>query len=471
MSEQPDQPEIDGDAAIDALWRAGILGWKLWPQQLPIYERVRSLPREVDEAVLLCARQFGKSHLGVLLAVEDCLRYHDRCILVMGPTLKQTREIVTPRLRRIAADAPPGLVRPSKSEGKWYIGSCELVMGGFDIHSGSQRGKTVQTVYIEEIVDSDPDAYTDSLRSDIGPALAHSDAGKIIYLTTLPKLPDHPFITATMTQAELNNALYVYTIHDNKALTREQYDACVRRAGGEDTVDWKREFLCQVIRGDIVVVPSFDDKLDVREVPTPHKINWEVYVDWGGVRDLTVALLTGYDYFNAADIVIDEKWWPANTPTDVIVDGLREWEKDYEIRRWYADAPGQLLVDLNAKHALPAVLPQKDDWEAAINQLNVRYGARKRWVHPRCRMLITSLRSGTFNKQRTDFARTNALGHCDAIAADMYANRSLDRSNPYPVGQMPSDWQMPVKREKTPDMASALVPKSFGVRGIRRFGS
>lgn len=472
MSQQSQPEEIDGDEAIAALWEAGVLGWKLWPQQLPIYERVRSLPREVDEAVLLCARQFGKSHLGVLLAVEDCLRYNDRCILIMGPTLKQTREIVTPRLRRIAADAPEGLIRPSKSEGKWHIGTCELVMGGFDIHSGSQRGKTVQNVYIEEIVDSDPDAYTESLRSDIGPALAHSDAGKMIFLTTLPKLPDHPFIVETMARAELAEALYVYTIHDNKALTPEQYAACVRRAGGETTNDWKREFLCQVIRdGSLVVVPSFDKSKDVRALADPLRINWEVYVDWGGMRDLTVALLMGHDYFNAQDILRAEKWWPTNTPTDEIVKGLREWEADYEITRWYADAPGQLLVDLQAKHKLPALLPQKDDWEAAINQLNVRFSQRKMSVDPSCRLTITTLQSGIFNKQRTDFARNSAMGHCDAIAAAMYGNRSLNRANPYPADYAPSDWQMPVKREKTPDMASALVPKAFGVKGMRRFGA
>jgi hypothetical protein len=32
---------------------------------------------------------------------------------------------------------------------------------------------------------------------------------------------------------------------------------------------------------------------------------------------------------------------------------------------------------------------------------------------------------------RTDFERTSALGHCDAIAAIMYGLRTQDKSNPY----------------------------------------
>jgi len=276
----------------DQLWFRGNLKYKLWDQQVSIYDAIYALPKEIDEAVVLCARQFGKSHLGVLIAIEQCLRWKDKCFLILGPTLKQTREIVTPRLRHIIADAPEGLIRPSKSEGKWYIGSSELVMGGFDLNTGSQRGKTLQGVFVEEIVDANPDQYLESLRSDVGPALTHSDGGKIIFLTTLPKIPDHPFITETMSRAQMNNAFYSFTIDDNKALSHSQYEACIRRAGGRHTDDFKREYLNEIIRDkSIVVVPDFDIDRHVADVQVPDTCNWEIYIDWGGVRDLTVPQL------------------------------------------------------------------------------------------------------------------------------------------------------------------------------------
>jgi len=453
-------------------WRRGCLAYKLWDQQIPIYDRMNSLPEQVDEAVVLCARQFGKSHLGVIRAVENCLKFDDRCFLIMGPTLKQTREIVTPRLRRIVADAPTGIVRPSKSEGKWHIGTSELVMGGFDINSSGQRGKTVQEVIIEEIVDAKPDDYLDSLRSDIGPALAHSDAGKIIYLTTLPKIPDHPFITDTMAGAEMNDALYIYTIDDNRALTKAQYEACVRRAGGRETDDFKREYLCQIIRDrSVVIIPDFSKERHVKAFTIPPIINWELYIDWGGVRDLTVAQIVGYDFLRGMDLVEAELWFPPNTPTVLIVERLRAafWDT-YAPKAVYADAPGQVMVDLAVSHNFPVRTPAKSDWESALNNLANRFTQNKVEIKPTCKLTIQTCQSGTLTKNRTDFERSASLGHCDALATLMYGVRCLDRSSPYSEGRLPENVF------KRPDLSVPplqklvdLEGKGFAQKGLRKF--
>lgn len=455
-------------ALVQYCWERGDLTYKLWPQQLPIYNQIRELADDVDEAVVLCARQFGKSFMGVGLAVEDCIRFDDKCILVIGPTLKQTREIVAPRLRRIAADAPKGVIRPSKSEGKWYIGTSELVIGGMDINSSSQRGKTVQNVYIEEIVESKPDDYLEALRSDIGPALTHSENGKIIYLTTLPKIPDHPFITDTMARAEMNGSLYIYTIDDNKALTSAQYDACVRRAGGKHTDDFKREYLCQIIRDrSVVIIPDFDKRLDVEEFTVPHVMNHEIYTDWGGVRDMTVSLLMGYDFLRGMDLVIDELAWHPNTPTDVIV---KEWASAWgkiPVKNHYIDAPGQLQVDLRDTHKISFQTPNKQDWESSVNHLANRFTARKIKIHPSCKLTKQTCQSGTFNKHRTDFERSHALGHMDAIAALMYGIRHLDRTSPYSPQSTQHDFMFIPQAPKTPDV---ITRKGFMPMSIRRFG-
>jgi hypothetical protein len=83
-------------------------------------------------------------------------------------------------------------------------------------------------------------------------------------------------------------------------------------------------------------------------------------------------------------------------------------------------------------------------------------------VDPKCKLLIATLKSGQFNKQRNDFARTEALGHCDAIATLMYAARCFDRSNPYPM-QTPSKNTMGIVREipLNQQMAKAIQPKNF----------
>jgi hypothetical protein len=461
---------MDLDWLKGELWRQGDLRYKLWVQQEPIYAAIRALPRHVNEAVALCARQFGKSHLGVTLAVEDCIRFPNRCIMIVGPTYEQTRDIVAPRLELVARDAPTGMVSRLKSEKKWRVGDSELVIGGFDVNSSSQRGKTVQNVYIEEVVDAKPDSFMESMRSDLGPALTHSDAGKMIYLTTLPKIPDHPFIIETLPRADLNGALYVYTIDDNKALTPEQYQACVDRAGGRDSDDFKREYLCLLVRDrNIVVIPDFDEALHVSEVDLPLEYKPGIWIDWGGVRDKTVALLVTHDFYNDMDLYWDEIAWPSNTPTETIVRDLRkQWGADFPGAPYIIDAPGQLLVDLKETHGITSQLPAKGDWKASINQLAVRFAQKKVKIHPRCKLLRQTCRSGTFNDQKTDFSRTESLGHCDAIAAAMYANRGLDRSSPYGIMRPSADttFIMP----KTHDTVQMIDRSFVQGRGLKKFG-
>lgn len=448
----------------------------LWDQQEPIYDSIRSLPPTIDEYVVLCARQYGKSHLGVLLAVEDAVRYRDRCILIIGPDTKQTKDIVNPRMRRIQRLLPEGLLVQSKAENKWLVyhdlkggkqsDFSEIVIGGMNENSSSQRGKTVQTIYVEEVVESSPDDYLESLRSDLGPSLTHSKNGKIIFLTTLPKIPDHPFITDTLAGARLNNAVAVFTIDDNKALTPQQKEACIRRCGGEHTDDYKREYLCQEIRdSSIVVVPGYDDSKHVRTLSIPAFTTWHIMVDWGGVRDYTVGLLYTYDYLRNKILVKSEFKHLENTPTDKVWADVVKWRAPYNVAiDWIrADAPGQTLVDLANMTGESVSLPPKDDWQAAINHLNVLFGSNMIEIDPSCTFLRESLRSGTFNKQRTDFSRTKALGHCDALAALMYAVRHFNKENPYPQSTANSEnYYMRPKKDEEFDVDASAFGRGFG---------
>jgi hypothetical protein len=241
----------------------------------------------------------------------------------------------------------------------------------------------------------------------------------MIFLTTLPKFPDHPFVVETMTKAEYNNALYVYTIDDNKELTQAQYDACVRRAGGKDSIDFRREYMCELVRDPtILVVPDFEESRHVKDFEYMDHCHMHVGGDWGGVRDMTALLLMSHDFANDRILVFDERIFPPNTSTNAIIAEARKMEGARACSR-SIDMPGQLQVDLTA-FGYEAQMPPKDDWRAAINSMAVKFSLNKIWVHKRCRFLIQSRRSGTFNKNKTDFERTSILGHCDALAALMH---------------------------------------------------
>lgn len=465
--------DIPASEIINYCWSKGELSYKLWDQQLPIYKSIRE--NQGHLSVVLCARQFGKSHLGVLMALEDCLRYPDHCILIIGPTLKQTTDIVAPRLKAIAKDAPPGLIRRSKSESKWYIGpvsqESELVIGGFDVDSGSQRGKTVQNIYIEEIVDAAEDKYLESMRSDLGPALTHSDNGKLVFLTTLPKTPDHPFIIDTIVEAEMHDSLYKFTINDNKKLTKEQYDRCVARSGGLHSVDFRREYLCEVVRDDnLVVVPTYDEEKHVGNFEYPLGLNHQVTIDWGGVRDKTVALFHCYDFEHDRDLIYHEYKFEPNTQTGQITGTIKYLMNQIKyVKEWrvVADVPGQVRVDLNSMHKFNVTLPPKNDWQAGVNGMVVRFANDKVLIHENCKFLRQSLRSGTFNKHKTDFERTTALGHCDALAALMYAVRSKNQKNPFDSHNPPKDLYMSLPKE---DENEKMHDKVSGKNFMHKYG-
>lgn len=437
-----DLEAIAQEEATNILWAVGDLSYKLWDQQIAIYLRVKSLPPHVQQIVFLCARQYGKSVLGVLLACEDCLANPDVVVMIIGPSIKHAREIVTPRMRMICKDAPEGTVKFHKSKDYWeFDNGSELRLGGFDTTSGTTRGKTLYKIYIEEILESSPDTFLDYLRSDLVPALTHSKNAQIYYLTTLPKIPDHPFVTDIIPQADMDGVYFVYTIDDNKKIDETKKKEIIKLCGGENSVEYRREYLCEQVRDhSLVLVPEFDDKIHVKEIELPEFFKLWVGGDTGGVRDLTVYLLFAFDFLRAKVLVLDERWFPPETPSKYMIDGLRDMENmglddtqlKPRIEGRYIDADGQTRVDTMLFHNLPAALPRKDELEATVNQVRIEIFRDNVIISPKCKLLISTLRSGTFNKNKTDLERTKALGHCDAFMALAYGLRHAIKDNPYP---------------------------------------
>ena len=423
------------DKSMAELWRRGDISCKLWPQQEVIYDTIRGLPRDIQTIVLLCARQFGKSVVGCILATEDCLQNPDVVVMIVGPTIKQTREIVVPRMKMIMRECPEDLIRFIKSEDTWiFANGSELKLGGFDTRSCAQRGKTLHKIYLEEICESNPDNYDEFLREDLGPALTHSKHAQIVYLTTLPKFPDHPFCTSTVPEAQEGGAYFCFTIDDNKELSPAQYAACVKRCGGRDSIAFRREYLCQQVRdSSIILAPEFDEVRHVKQIDIPSHYRCWTSGDVGGVRDKSVFHLWLYDFERAKPHVLAERAFDHDTPSTAFIPSLFEMEKGFDVKARWVDMPGQLQVDFMVQHHYPCALPRKDELDPTINLSRVALARNEVTIDPSCKLLIQTLRSGTFNEQRTDLARSKALGHCDAFMSFCYGLRHADRSNPFPL--------------------------------------
>lgn len=441
-----------------------------------IDEGIESLPNDVHEAVMLCCRRFGKSFYGCVRSLSRGIQAkHKKVLRIIGPDIKQTKMIVEYNMAKITEELRElnlsGLVRHIKSENMFLIGDkAGLFLGGFDSQADSLRGGEADEILIEESGSSDPDQYNYQMQSVIKPQLLKT-GGKMIHLTTLPPVPDHPFITETIPSAQMDGAYYSYTIYEDPLATPEIIARAIKDCGGENTDAFKREYLNVIIRDrSIVIVPDFEPAIHVEDFTTPHVINYELYTDWGGVRDMTASLLMGYDFLRAMDYVIDEMWWPHNTPTHTIVKGWKEKWGKILTKNHYIDAPGQLQVDLTDTHKVDFKTPNKEDWESNVNHMANRFTQNKIRIHPRCKLTIQTCRSGVFNKHRTDFGRSITLGHMDAAAALMYGIRQLDRSSPYTPQSTSSD-NMYIPQAMRHTETEVVQQRGFMDQKFKQFGS
>ncbi len=469
-----DAHDLDADHLIAFLWREGDLSWKLDTLQAAIRNTIHE--KRARNALILSSRQIGKSYLSCVMAIEWCLRQSERKIArIVAPTLKQCADIVADNIGPICADAPAYLIERVKSEYRWRIGKSELRLGALErAHVDGNRGGNASLIIYEECGFVKGDDFSYGVKSVLGPQLLRT-GGIELYISSPSEDPEHPLHTVVLPRCVDLGTAFRFTVHDSPSITPDLIRQAVERCGGEDTDEWKREYLAQIIRpSTLVVIPSYDEGPGghVSAFNEPIECMWQVTVDWGGVRDKTVALLHTHAFGDATDLVMDERVWPANTPTSDIIRGLRELAGTRTIHRWAADVPGQLQVDLQSAYGLEVTIPQKSDWQASVNAMSVRFATRKILIHPRCLFLRQSCRAGLFNKNRTDFERTIELGHMDALAALMYSVRTQDRQNPYSTRDVPRDRYFAAPRvAEDQQLAEAMAPKSFGAGSGKAFGS
>jgi len=440
------------------LWETGELSWKLHATQKIIDRSVKNNPAK--EILILSTRQLGKSYWAVTYAISYCLKNPGSIVRVCAPTLKQVQDIVEDNLAHIIQDAPEGLIQRHKSTYRWTVGKSSLRLGALErAHVDGNRGGKADLIICEEGGFVSSDDYKYAIKSVLGPQLLRSQ-GSLIHVTTPSEEIEHYIHTTIKPKTELTNSFFNFTIYDNPQLSIEQIQEAIKSCGGENTIDWQREYLAKIVRNtDTVIIPTFSPILHVKEFELPEKYFPITVIDWGGVRDKTVALLFTYDFKRNKRLWMAESVFEPNTSTEEIVKKILEMEAPHKNIQRYADVPGQLQVDLMATHDFEISLPHKDDWKASINNLQVSIGRMEHEIHPSCKFLITSLDSGRFNKNRTDFDRNSILGHCDAIAAMMYGHRMCNLENPYPYIIPSSDNHMVLSRPKS-DLES--VAEAFG---------
>ena len=403
-------------------WKRGLLDWKLRPEQ-------RLFKAEIDKPgkqliVGNISRRWGKSYTLVLHSISQAIQKKQR-IRYAAAFKTDLEEFILPAFHQILEDCPDNL-RPeylsSKQEWRFPNGSV-IKLVGLDKNKNGLRGNAINIIILDEagFVSNLKYQYT----TVIIPATAKQTNIKIIVISTPPESVEHYFVDLiNKAQTQPNGYYLCLTIDDISDLTADERKRLLDEVGGEHSPTAQREFFCKIIvDATRAVAPSYSKDLHVQEFEHEH-IKWQLFGDTGA-KDKTVFLEAGYSHEIGKVLFKDELHFPQATPTSVIVAAVKERWPDRPTL--ILDATLQLLVDYSSL-GLPAALPAKDDFGAGLLLLNNAFYNNKILIHPTCRLLTRTLEGGLLNKQRTDYERSDALGHCDAAAAAIYALRCVDRT-------------------------------------------
>lgn len=434
------------------LWRRGILTHKMHVIQKEMYELyLKAGPRST--MVWLLSRQTGKSYCLAMLAIMEAIQKPNSIIKLLTDTKLHVQTIFEPIFREILEDCPDD-VRPNYVPTKFiyeFPNGSQIQMAGTDAGNAERlRGQKSTLILVDEAGSCTRLNY--NVLSILLPTTTHT-GGKLILASTPPEEPDHDFI-GFIEQAEQENCLTKKTLFDNPLLSQAEKDNIVSRfPGGVNNPQFRREYLCELIRDERkTVVPEFDETLIptvVRSYPKPPFYTPYVSMDLG-FKDLTVVLFGYYDFKNDKVVIEDEivkrgKDLKLNTfAEEILAKEEKLWLNIYtneqiqpEVR--VSDIDLIVIQEINRQSYnrlnFQPVKKEPGYKLPLINQMRVMLQQGKIIIDPRCENLIRHLKHARWKdaSAKDEFARSPDDGHYDAVDALLYKLKSITYSkNPYP---------------------------------------
>ncbi len=207
-----------------------------------------------------------------------------------------------------------------------------------------------------------------------------------------------------------------------------------------------------------VVVPEFKRSLHLHARPLPRFAHTYTAMD-PGTRD-KFGIVWGYWDYRRAVLVIQRSWAERNVTTSTVAALINQvehelWfvdkaggEREATLRYWdvrasmllpapfrrVSDTDTQVIIDLSRDYEVKVSPTAKDNAEAQLYALRNAFKAGQIEIVPKSGPLEEQLLGGRYNEKRTDWERSDELGHLDCIAALIYLWRNVRRTlDPWPV--------------------------------------
>lgn len=436
---------------VNELWRRGNLSYLLKGKQHEIYNTIKRAEEHIT--VIACSRRFGKSYCLCIVSIELCQQKPNAVVKYAAPTKTQVAEIVTKIMRGILEDCPPEMMPEWKEARKMYV-----FPNGSEIHIAATNEGTIETLrgMASDLCIIDEAGSVTELTYCIDSVLSpttDTTGGKIILAST-PNSRDstHEFNLLYMQPRLEANTLLKFTIYESPLLSPAKIQEIEDRYG-KNSQHFKTEYLCEIsVDPELMVVPEFIEKESelIRAVPRTPYFNTYVSMD-PGFDDPAFVIFAWYDFNNATIVVEDEIIinGPSLT-TDKLAELIREKEAIHFINGANLPVPPTLRVsdtnspilvnDLHRLHNLLFVNTNKDNKDAAINEVRMRFQQGRIAINPRCINLCFHLRSCKWDRRHTRFAHVKEnkraglmAHHADGVDALIYLVRNVQTHlNPYP---------------------------------------
>lgn len=426
--------------ARDEAWHRAKLSFLFHAGQKKIEEAFTSSPNQLF--VCNISRQFGKSYWAVTKAVQLAMSKPKARIKYGTAYHSDLTEFILPTFDIVLQTCPEAIKPVYKTQGsKWvFPNGSEIKLVGLDKSPNSLRGNTIDMIIIDEagFVDNLAYIYT----SVIVPATLHRPNCKIVFISTPPSTPAHPFLDFVQ-RAEVEGGYVMLDIYKNPRITQADIDRMAKELGGYESTAFRRECLCEFVTDtDLAIIPEWKDDYAIALDRDQYFPYYHRYVGLDlGVKDFTAAIFGYYDYKKAALIIEDE--FMMNGPsmnTEILANTIRSKEDEIwkdmppPFRRVADNNWPMIIQDFTSIHDLTFMLTNKDTLEAMINEVRILVQNGRILVNPKCKYLIGCLKYGVWDSKKKAFARSSTYGHFDHLAALVYLVRNLaTHTNPIPV--------------------------------------
>jgi hypothetical protein len=481
------------------LWRRGSLDHLFRPTQKEISDWWNDTDAMLS--IIHARRGFGKTVFLLLRAFGRMAREQNNRLVYAAPSREMAKQIVIPTAHLIIPPDLPTAIKPVwvATEHAFIhpttLSRC-VVEGADDDQGDHLRGPFAHEVYGDEVAFW---RYLERVwRSVLYPQIQRT-GGKAIFVSTSPESPQHEFAMTLIPEAKAEGSYVKVSLEDDYTVTQSdkdkiaaQYSANRDPDDGRKSTQYRREFGCELVtESERAVLPEFDVGKHVGECVRPEYFDGYTVLDLG-MTDLSVALLSYYDFANACIVVEDEvvrQYCTVSQLAPLIFDAERNLWGSKPPRKRMSDAQPISLAEFGRQHLLQPDLVPKEmrfaavnnrDPEALINRTRTLLASRRIKIHPRCENLIKQCLGGLWNIKRTDYERIPGLGHLDAVMALVYTVDCIDFANNPELSQRKYDpdnypvemYKNVVAHEKQYSNAQQslmrLLPKSARKTKVRR---